>query len=218
MDDRTGDLADAPRVEPDDLPAGVDAGSVGGVLLAAGLGTRFEGGNKLLATLDGEPVVRRAARTLVDSSLDDVLVVVGHEGHAVADAVAPLDVDVVHNEAYERGQSTSLHRGVERARERGWDAVVFALGDMPAVEPRSVNLLVRAHAAGEWVILAAATDGQRGNPALFDASTYDDLLAVEGDTGGRPVMLAAADVALVETGDPAVTRDVDRVPDLEWFR
>lgn len=219
MDDQSGGLVDAPLVDPGDLPADVEReGRVGGVLLAAGRGTRFDGGNKLLATLDGDPVVRRAARTLVESSLDEVVVVVGHEASAVADAVAPLDVDVVHNEQFERGQSTSIHRGVERARERDWTAIVFGLGDMPAVDARSVDLLVRSHAAGEGAILAAAADGERGNPTLFDASTYGDLLAVEGDTGGRPVMLAADDVALVETGDPAVTRDVDRTTDLEWFR
>jgi molybdenum cofactor cytidylyltransferase len=222
MGDQSGGIANAPVVEPGDIPADLDpvagpGASVGGVLLAAGRGTRFEAGNKLLATIEGEPVVRRAARSLVDSSLDEVVVVVGHEADAVADAVAPLDVAVVHNEAYERGQSTSMHRGVERAGEREWAAIVFGLGDMPAVEPRSVDLLVRAHAAGVGSVLAAAADGERGNPVLFDASTYDDLLAVEGDTGGRPVVLGADDLALVETGDPAVTRDVDRASDLDAF-
>lgn len=218
MVDRSGPLADAPLVEPGDLPADVEApGSVRGVLLAAGRGTRFEGGNKLLASIDGDPVVRRAARTLVESTLDEVLVVVGHEAAAVADAVDPLDVDVVRNDEYERGQSTSIHRGVERALDGGWTAVVFALGDMPAVDPRSVDLLVRAHGAGDGTILAAAAGGERGNPVLFDERTYDDLLAVEGDTGGRPVMRASDDVALVETGDPGVTRDVDYAADLDQF-
>jgi molybdenum cofactor cytidylyltransferase len=218
MNDQSDDLADAPVIDPEALPADAESdGRVGGVLLAAGRGTRFETGNKLLATVDGEPVVRRAARTLVDAALDEAVVVVGHEADAVADAVAPLDVAVRHNPEYERGQSTSMHRGVEHAGENGWDAIVFGLGDMPAVDPRSVDLLVRAHAAGAGSVRAAAADGERGNPVLFDASTYDDLLAVEGDTGGRPVMLGADDVALVETDDPAVTRDVDRVPDLDQF-
>lgn len=218
MSDQPDGLADAPVVEPDDLSADAGhGGPVGGILLAAGRGTRFEGDNKLLATVEGEPVVRRAARTLVASSLDEVVVVVGHEAAAVADAVAPLDVDVVRNEEYERGQSTSMHCGVEKALERGWTATVFGLGDMPAVDSRSVDLLVRAHAAGEGTILAAAAEGERGNPALFDASTYEALLSIEGDTGGRPVMLASDDVALVETGDPAVTRDVDYAADLDQF-
>lgn len=223
MSDQPGDgaedpLADVPLLAPEDLPGDVEpAGTVGGVLLAAGRGTRFEGGNKLLAEIDGTPVVRRAARTLVKSSLDEVVVVVGHDATAVTEAVDPLNVDVAHNDEYERGQSTSMHSGVERARERDWDAIVFGLGDMPTVDPGSVNPLIRAHAAGQGTILAAAAGGERGNPVLFDASTYEDLLAVEGDTGGRPVMLASDDVALVETGDPAVTRDVNYEADLEWF-
>lgn len=218
MTEDRGGLADATYVEASTVPADADpSGPVGGVLLAAGRGTRFEGGNKLLATVDGEPVVRRAAWSLVDSSLAEVVVVVGHEGDAVAEAVEPLDVTVVHNDAYERGQSTSMHRGVEHAREHGWDAIVFGLGDMPAVDPASVDALVRAYAAGHGTVLAAAADGERGNPTLFDASTYDALLAVEGDTGGRPVMRDAEEVALVETGDPGVLRDVDRDGDLQQF-
>ncbi len=204
-------------LDPGDLPEELPDDPVGGVVLAAGRGTRFEAGNKLLATVDDEAIVRRATRTLVESTLPEVVVVVGHEREAVAETVSDLDVDVVYNPDYGEGQSTSMHRGVEVARERGWAATVFGLGDVPAVDPASVDRLLRAWAAGEAVVLPAAHRGKRGNPVLFDAATYDELLAVEGDTGGRPVIRSSSDVALVETGDPGVTRDVDREADLESF-
>jgi molybdenum cofactor cytidylyltransferase len=50
---------------------------------------------------------------------------------------------------------------------------------------------------------------------LFDAAHFDALLAVEGDTGGRPVLLGSDDSALVEVDDPGIGEDVDTIGDLE---
>lgn len=204
-------------IDRSDLPTALPDATVGGVLLAAGTSTRFGSGNKLLATVAGESVVRRAATTLCESALDDVVVVVGFEADRIRAELDDLDVAIVHNDAYAAGQHTSVHRGVTAARDRDWDATVFGLGDMPAVDPTSVDLLLRAYAAGVGRVLPAAFEGKRGNPVLFDASTYEDLLTVADDTGGRRVIRAADDVALVETGDPGIVRDVDVDADLERF-
>jgi molybdenum cofactor cytidylyltransferase len=208
-----GDARTRPVVRPD------GGATVGGVLLAAGQSSRFDPGNKLLATLEGTPLVRRAAETLTESRLAEVVVVTGYEADAVREAFDGLDVTIRHNESYARGQSTSLHEGVQAARERGWDAIVFGLGDMPAVAPTSVDALLDAYASrpGSTSIFPAAYQGKRGNPVLFDASQFDDLLAVTGDTGGRELILSSDDVELVETDDPGVTRDVDYAADLDRF-
>lgn len=97
------DGVDLPVVDRDTVEAAVgdrtdgDEGGdyrVGGVLLAAGRSTRFGDANKLLETVDGEPMVRRAALTLLDADLSRVIVVVGHEADRVRAALDGLDVDV----------------------------------------------------------------------------------------------------------------------------
>jgi molybdenum cofactor cytidylyltransferase len=188
--------------------------SVGGVVFAAGKGERYDGGFKLLEPVDGEPLVRRAIEPFLDSRLYETVLVVGHEAEAVREAVADLDLTIVENEDYEAGQSTSLHRGVDVAQDRGWDGTVFGLGDMPLVDAGTIDLIVQAFLEGHGTIVGPAYDGKRGNPTLFGSDTYDDLLAVSGDTGGRPVLMASSDVAIVETGDPGVLRDVDVTDDL----
>jgi molybdenum cofactor cytidylyltransferase len=193
-------------------------GSTGGVLLAAGSATRYDEGNKLLEPIDGEPIVRRAARTLLDTDFDDMVVVVGHKSDDVKDALDGLAIDFMENPEYDDGLSTSVHRGVEISQERGWDAVVFGLGDMPFVQPESVDLLVRADATTNYTIFAAAYDQKRGNPTLFDAVHYDALAEIGGDTGGRPLMIGSDEMALVETDDPGVVRDIDTVEDYEQHR
>jgi len=196
--------------------AGSDA-TVVGILLAAGRSERFGPGNKLLADIEGEPVVRRAARSLLSSCVDGVTVVLGHEGTRVGGALAGLDLRAVRNEAYDAGQSTSVRRGIEAARDHA-DAAVIALGDMPFVDPGTIDALVAAYDAGAGTALAAAHEGERGNPVLFDAEYFGALADVSGDVGGRRILLAGDGSALVETGDPGVLRDVDTVTDLEAIR
>ncbi|MXR52817.1 NTP transferase domain-containing protein [Halovenus sp. WSH3] len=210
-----------PVVEP---PAGVEnpvrEGPVAGVLLAAGTSSRFGEANKLLAEVDGEPLVSHAARTLAAAAVDPVVVVVGADGDSVTDALDGFDTVTVENPDYEEGQATSVRAGVRAVRARVPDAAaaVFALGDMPAVRPESVDALVAAYRDGAGTALAAADGGQRGNPVLFDAQHFDALAAVDGDVGGREILLEDERSALVETGDAGVRRDIDTEADLERLR
>lgn len=189
---------------------------VAGLLLAAGTSSRFGDRNKLLATQDGEPIVRRAARTLIDAGLDPVVVVVGHEADRVADAVEGLDVETVANEAYAEGQATSVRAGIEALRETTprVDAVLVALGDMPYVAPKTVKTLVAAYEAGVGSALAAAYEETRGNPVLFDRRHFAALCDVDGDVGGRAILLEGDDSACIAVDDPGVRRDIDDPDDL----
>jgi molybdenum cofactor cytidylyltransferase len=210
--------ADRPMFDIDDIEAGLDDPAifdttVVGVLLASGTSSRFGESNKLLATLDGEPLVRHAARTLLGGDLDGVVAVVGYEAETVRAALADLDIESVVNPDFRDGLSTTVERGVETAREA--DAIVFLPGDMPTVDAETVRTLVDAYRAGLGTALAAAFQGHRGNPVLFERSHFDALRAVEGDVGGLPVFLDADDSGLVETGDAGVVADVDRPVDLD---
>jgi molybdenum cofactor cytidylyltransferase len=190
------------------------APSVAGIVLAAGTSERFGEKNKLLATVDGEPVVRCAVRTMAESSVAPVVVVTGADAAAVADAVAGLPVETERNPEYADGQATSLETGIRAIREQSGEAVVVALGDMPFVSPGTVDALVDAYAAGVGDALAPSHEGARGNPVLFDSRFFDALTAVDGDIGGRDVFRESESSALVDVSDPGVRRDVDTLEDL----
>ncbi|SIS18464.1 nucleotidyltransferase family protein [Natronorubrum thiooxidans] len=208
--------ADLPLLEADDVSHADDGHNepaVAGVLLAAGTSSRYGTENKLLATLEGEPIVRHAARPLVRSSVDPVVVVLGHEADRVQDALEGLPVETVINEAYDTGQASSLRAGIEAVYDcDDVDAVLVALGDMPFVTPETIETVVSAYAAGAGEALAAAFDGDRGNPVLFDARFFGALTDVDGDIGGREILLESDSSALIEVDDLGVRRDVD-VPD-----
>jgi len=203
-----------PLITPGDLEGDRTPTSVHGVLLAAGTSSRYGESNKLLATLDGEPLVRHAARMLCGSAVDRVTVVVGYEADHVRDAVAELPLRIRENSDYEAGQSTSVRVGVEAAADAGADAVVIALGDMPHVSPATVDRLIDCYERGGGTALAAAYRGTRGNPVLFDGRFFDSLTDVSGDVGGRDILLSSEAAALVDVDDPGILRDVDTPADL----
>lgn len=210
-------MSDLPVIDPregTDDDTDREQHRVAGILLASGTSARFGEANKLLVEIDGGPLVRCAARTLVDAGVDPVLVVVGHEAERVKNALDGLPVAFVENPAYETGRSSSIRAGIH-ALPDDVDAVVIALGDMPFVDPGTVDLLVDADTRDTGSVLAAAYESQRGNPVLFDARHFDALRDLEGETGGRDILLETEDAALVETGDPGVRRDVDRPDDVD---
>lgn len=205
-----------PVVEPprpsDENPGRDEGVHVAGVVLAAGRGSRYDDGNKLLATVDGSPVVRHAVETVRESPVEDVTVVLGYESGRVRKALDGLVVEFVNNPQFEAGQSTSVRVGVEATPQQA-DAMLVYLGDMPFVSSRSVTDLLGAYRAGYGDALAAAYEGQRGNPVVFDRTYFEALAAVEGDVGGRKILTQEG--VLVETGDPGVIHDVDRPADLD---
>lgn len=194
-----------------------------GVLLAAGLGTRFEGENKLLAAVSAEsgegkpsgrePVVRLAARNLVAAPVDEAVAVLGHEASAVREALGGVEIQTVGNPEYESGQGSSVARGVAWAREQNADAALFALGDMPWVAPSTYQHVLNRWRESDEEIIVPEYEGQRGNPVLFGAAHFDKLESVTGDVGGRE-LIAQNPVERVNVYDPGIHRDVNEQSDL----
>ncbi len=154
------------------------------VVLAAGGGSRFAGpGHKLLAELDGRPILQTVLEVAVESGIGPVLVVTGAVD---IDAVlersrdAGHDVSVAHNPDWATGQASSLQLAVRNADRHGCDSIVVGLGDQPFVTPEAW----RAVAATDAPIAVAEYDGDRRNPVKLYRSVWPDL-PTTGDEGAR---------------------------------
>lgn len=183
---------------------------VAAVLLAAGAGARF-GGGKLDAPLDGSPVGARSWAVLEDTAWLASGIVVPQAAPAFAnDSRAHLIV----NPDAATGMASSLHHAVGFAQERGADALLIALADMPFVSARTIAALIAHH---DHIDPAAATairypDGSAGAPALFGRTCFDALLQIDGDKGAG-AYLARRPVITLQI-DAAELRDIDRPCDL----
>jgi nicotine blue oxidoreductase len=184
---------------------------VGGVLLAAGEGSRL-GTPKALVELGGRRLPDWGVGLLRDGGTSPIVVVTG------AVAVDMADVVVVPNPAWRAGMATSLAAGL-RALPDNCEAAVIALVDQPLIGPQAVERLIAAYRAGAQAAVAAY-DGKPRNPVLLSRRLWADVLAVAtGDTGARPYLRAHPDlVTMVECSDTGSPDDVDTAEDLARVR
>lgn len=183
---------------------------VGVVLLAAGRGTRFTDGPKLLAPWRGAPLVRHAAQAALGSALRPVVAVTGHAAEAVRGALAGLALTLVENLAYAQGLSTSLKAGLAALPAEVAAAVVL-LGDMPQVSSALLDRLAEAYrAAPDAAAVVPVSGGRRGNPVLLDRRRLAaELAGLGGDHGAGPLLRGRADVHEIAVDDESVLADVD---------
>jgi molybdenum cofactor cytidylyltransferase len=180
---------------------------IAALILAAGRSTRMGPSNKLLADVRGRPLLRHVAEAALASRARPVLVVVGHQAAAVKGALAALDVIFVDNPAYAAGLSTSLRAGV-RALPPASAGVLVLLGDMPQITSAHIDALIAAF--GPAAIVVPTHGGKRGNPVLWPAARFGELLGMEGDAGAKPLLAAhAGSIIKVELGSDAIFADVD---------
>lgn len=200
----------SPRNEAEAGPAADRAGGarIAAVLLAAGRASRM-GSNKLIAELDGEPIVRRTVRAVLASRARPVVVVTGHEADAVRAALTGLAVTFVHNPDFAEGMSTSLRAGVAAAG--AVDAALICLGDMPRLEPRHLDAVIDAYRTGDPdEIIVPTCDRKRGNPVLWPRSYFPEIAELTGDVGARALIDRHPEqVRLLAIDDPAILVDVD---------
>lgn len=192
---------------------------VAGLVLAAGSSRRMGGVNKLLAEIDGVPMVRRVVETVSASRAGTPAVVVGHQAGAVAAALAGTGARLVEAPEHAAGQSRSLAAGLAALARNAPDAFVVCLGDMPLVATATIDALIDRFDPAAAPICIPTHDGRRGNPVLWAWRYVDEIRALIGDRGARSLLHRHADsVAEVPVDDPAIHLDADTPDTLDAVR
>ena len=182
---------------------------IAGVVPAAGRSSRF-GGMKLLADVDGQPLVNRTLGSLLEAGVDPVVVVLS--ATALLDP-APLlshaNVRSVTNRDPSRGMFSSIQCGLALAKG---DTIVVLPADMPFVQAPTVSLVaLKSFETGRVVV--PVFDKRRGHPVGIPGSLRDGLLMMPPDRSLKDALAALGEeLLLVDVADRGVVRDVD-VPD-----
>ena len=175
------------------------------VVLANGRSERF-GSQKLLADLDGTPVLAHTLAALPAGLLD---VVVAAAPGPVADlaeslgfrCVAPAGPDI----------SDSVRAGLSAVGKAG--GCLFVCGDQPRLSPDDVRALVACHQTAPGAVVRLAAGGVPKNPVLWPRDLFCALAGIEGDRGGASLIASRPDIAsrvvAVEATGPASVADVD---------
>jgi molybdenum cofactor cytidylyltransferase len=214
-----GLLMEVPRPQPRsgtaDDPAGKAAAAprapaIACIILAAGQSRRMGPVNKLLAQVDGKPMVRWAAEAALASAASPVFVVLGHEADKVRAALKDLKVTFVENPDYAQGIAGSVKRGIA-AVPADADGAVVVLGDMPRITAGQIDRLIAAYNPVEGRALCIPTwRGKRGNPVLIGKRFFAEMQALTGDVGARPLISQYPElICEVEMENDAVLLDID---------
>lgn len=190
---------------------------IAALLLAAGASRRFgEGRQKLVQELNGLPVVRWSADSLLAAPVDDVIVVVGSNDGPVREALKGCALRFVRTPAADEGMASSVAVGVA-ALSPETQAVLIALGDEPLAGRAPIERVVARYKEGGAAVVAPTFRGVRGHPVLFDRSMFPELLALTGDRGARgvadrePGRLALVDLDLPKPIDIDTPADLARL-------
>ena len=177
------------------------------VILAAGLSTRMGGRSKALLPLPGgDTFVTRIARTLLDAGLNDVVVVVGHDHHAVADRLiaTALPVRIVVNERYADGQFTSVLAALDAIDRPGVAAMMMTLVDVPFIERTTVAAVLARYRERRPRIVRPVRGDEHGHPVIVDRSLFPALRLADPTQGAKPIVRAnvsaEGDVAISDDG------------------
>jgi molybdenum cofactor cytidylyltransferase len=178
------------------------------VVLAAGRSSRM-GSNKMLADFRGQTMVRATVERICRSTADEVIVITGHESRKVQSVLAGLPVRCVENPDFAQGLSTSLAAAVKSAGNA--HAIVVCLGDMPLLEPRTIDRMIAAYDPAEHrSIIVPTYKGQPGNPVLWGAGHFRHLLTLKGDSGARALLAGLKpETAEIAVDDHAILLDAD---------
>ncbi len=181
------------------------------IYLASGSSRRF-GSNKLLCPLEGKPMFLHGLemlQALVQQRTDcDLLAVSRYE--AIRRQAEAMGIRAVDSPNSEQGISHTVRAAIGALGEiPAEDFLLFVVADQPWLTSASVGRLLDA--AGPRTEGASLCCGDRpGNPTLFSAGLIPELLALEGDTGGRAVLKKHRCV-FVPADSPRELEDIDTV-------
>lgn len=180
----------------------------GCIIMASGMGTRF-GSNKLMANLDGMPLIAHAIRA-TDGLFAKRVAVTRHED--VAQLCRSLGVAaILHDEPL---RSDTVRLGMQAMD--GCDTVTFVQADQPLISADTLAALLRSAEERPELIWRVGYRGTPGAPVLFPAWAFDELRALPPGKGGGFVAKARAQsVRCVEAASKWELFDVDTVQDLE---
>jgi molybdenum cofactor cytidylyltransferase len=196
------------------------------IVLAAGAGSRYsdEPGAKLLAEIDGDPVLAHVLRAVRDFAPGSTVVVLGEGGDRIEQAIAWQAEIRVRNQQPRRGLASSLQIGLDAlgAMPTSFDGTFIVLGDQPLLRAEVMRDLaaaaIAARPADRPIVLPSYTSsaGPR-NPALLLRPAWSWVDHMEGDHGLAPLIAERPDAVLTVAVSGEMP-DVDTLDDLRRLR
>ncbi|MEZ4553915.1 MAG: nucleotidyltransferase family protein [Dehalococcoidia bacterium] len=189
--------------------------TVAAIILAAGASRRM-GSPKGLLPWGDRSLLAWEVDELMRSSVDDIVVVLGHHAEDIRRSLGDGARYCVFNQRWPQGRATSLAKGADALVAGGRaapEAIVIQNVDQPTRADIIDRLVGELRSSGAEVVQPSYL-GKAGHPVVLAGSLIDELIGATEATQGLRAVLDRREVRLVPMDDEPVVRiDLD-TPDL----
>lgn len=187
---------------------------ISAILLAAGESKRM-GKLKQLMPFGQSTIVEQAIDNLFNSTVDEIIAVLGYRAEEVIKTIAAKAVKLVVNPDYEQGMSTSIIAGLNLV-DSGTQAIMLVLGDQPLINSQTINRLIEEFHNHNKGIVIPTYQSRRGHPTIFAIKYKEKLLELKGDIGGRQIVKDHPnDILEVAVDSKSIITDIDTITDYQ---
>jgi len=183
---------------------------IGMVLLAAGSSKRYQG-IKLLDIIDGKQMYLHILERAGQLKISPKIIVTQYD--EIREKAKEYGFTVVMNEEPEIGISHSIQLGLLKAIEEdpNLEGILYSVCDQPYLKKTTIEHLIAAFDASDKEMASVSYQGVLGNPCIIGKKYFGELLALEGDVGGKKIISRfPKDVESVPIEDEKELVDIDR--------
>jgi molybdenum cofactor cytidylyltransferase len=142
---------------------------------------------KLLLPFGRSTIIETVVQNLMESSLDGILVVLGHRWQGILDKLKNYAVETAVNPHYKNGMLSSVQWGFRKLpREAG--AALVVLGDQPGISARTIDLVIGAFRSGNKGIVLPTYKDSGGHPLLVDMKYRREIQSLDPAVGLRSLL------------------------------
>ena len=153
------------------------------ILLAAGNSKRFNG-NKLLAIYKEKPIYMHIVEKVLDLKVNKIICVTQYE--EIKEALLNTNINVVMNDNSSLGISSSIKLGINF--DKNADGYMFMVCDQPFISVKTLKSVIYNFINGDKGIVCVGCGDNKGNPVIFSKRYINELLSLEGDSGGKRIL------------------------------
>ncbi|MDO5100817.1 MAG: selenium cofactor biosynthesis protein YqeC [Eubacteriales bacterium] len=187
---------------------------IGLILMASGFSRRF-GEDKLSYEVEGRSLAEhalelmRAVMRLLWQKRVKVTACVVSRQRWLRDRATALGIQAVDNPYSEEGISASIRIGTQQVCTQGVEKLLFLVADQPRLRADTVWQLIEAALTEKQGLVIPQCDDRSGNPCIFDRRYREELLALQGEQGGKTVIRRHPDDCLYVSVPKEALADID---------
>jgi len=183
------------------------------IILAAGQSSRL-GTPKQLLKYQNKTLLQHAIDTAKQSKLRSIVVILGSNANNILKETDTSGIHVVINDDWETGMASTIRCGIQSLQELDPDAnaAVLMVCDQPYVTTDLLNSLIETQKETSKAIIVSQYGDTIGTPALFQKQFFEKLIALEGDSGAKKIIMQNNNF-LATMPFPKGSIDIDTIDD-----